>query len=399
MLRSRNRQSQKAPSSLDVSVFNAVIEWGDAGARLALARQLAAFMVARETPPEDREAVTAPVLRLLMDKEKEIRATLAEGLRAAKDLHPDIVFSIVADDDDIALPFLALSPALAGARQMAIFEAGDMARRKALAGRCDLEGKTVSAMALKGEMPVVEILLDNAAVTPSDDDLKRIYVRFRDESRVMKRLMSRADLPLEIRIAHVRATSEKMRQRMRAGTWIAPGDMRGLVVKAEESALMHILAQAKTSEELMSALAFMSRKEILTPSVILRAGCHGHVQVLEHAMAFLSGMSPKRAHGMAHGRNPLALRALHGKSGLPQGCFLLVRAIFDTARDMDYRNFSSEPIAPEAFGRALMSRLVSSYGRVPMLEKTRLVEVLARFCDDKTRALAERFTSGLLMAA
>ncbi len=397
MLRAKNRHA-KAPS-LDISVFDEIIASGDPATRLKLARQLAGLVAARSTPPAERQEVTPSLLKLLMDPVHEIRAAIADILCPVAQLHPDIIFAIAADEEDIALPFLALSPSVRGRRQLAIFEAGDLARRKALAGRCDIDEKTLSVMALKGEAPIVRVLLDNPSAQLHADDLKRIYVRFRDDPSITERLLSRPDLPLEIRIAHVRATTKRLREKLARRKWLPANDMQTLLASSEEDALVEILARAGNSSELMAALKFMSHKDALTPSVILRAGCHGHVMVLEHALAYLAGLPLRRANGLLNSKNGLSLRALYSKSGLPQSCFLLVRAIFETGRDLGLESFGDAAPAPAEFGRALLEKLVSGYDRVAVSEKARQVDILSRFCDEETRLLARHFRSGLLQAA
>ncbi len=393
------RKKPNTPPSLNISVFDRIIEGEDAATRKRLARQLAELVADRATPPAEREEVTGPLLKLLMDPQRDIRAAIAEILTPVAGLHADIVFAIAADDDDIALPFIRLSPSIIGGRQMAIFEAGDKARRKALAGRCDLEPKTVTAMALKGCRDIILTLLGNASIKISDADLKRIYVRWRKDVKVTEKLLKYPGLPLVIRAAHVRAASRRLREQLAKGGLMAGRDIQATVLRAQEDSLVDILTQARTRAELVEVLAFMSNREMLTPSVILRAGCHGHIRVLEQSLAFLAGVKGKRMARFVKSGRGLPLRAILAKSGLPQSCHLLVRAIFDTARDMAESEEHGRIAPPEAFGRALLEKLASGYDRIAVHDKTRQVELLARFCDDKTRVLAEHFCTGLLQAA
>ena len=389
---------KKVPS-LDISIFEDVIANGGADRRMALARQLAALVADSRTPPGEREDVTPCLLKLLMDPVKDIRAEIVRILRPVAGLHPDIVFAIAADEEDIALPFLNLSPSVTGVRQMAVFKAGDVLRRKALARRCDVDARVVEAIALEGEAETVLELLNNPALQLDNASAKRIYVRFRDDARITGLLLERPDLPLEIRIAHVRATSEKLRAHMNRTGWLAANDAGDVIAETEERAMVDILARARDSEELMASIGFMSRKNALTPSVILRAACHGHVAVLEHALAHLSGMSPERVHRLACGKGALSLRAVYNKSGLPQSCFMLVRAIFDVARALEQHSFGKARLSPEAFGRKVLERMASGYAMIPVAEKARLIDLLARFADDDTREMARRLGAGLQKAA
>src|SRR5262249_24965966 len=97
---------------LDVSIFDTVIETGDAQARIRLALDLAGLIGSPGAPESERNCVVPTVLKLATDPVKDVRCALADKLVGAADLNGDILFSIIADEDDIALPFLAATPAL-----------------------------------------------------------------------------------------------------------------------------------------------------------------------------------------------------------------------------------------------------------------------------------------------
>ena len=99
-------------------------------ARTKLAVQLAALLSAEETSKADAAQVVPVVLKLSVDPVKEVRRVLVDGLVPIANLHADILFSIIADDDDVALPFLAATPALNHWHMLAVLRVGDMARQQ-----------------------------------------------------------------------------------------------------------------------------------------------------------------------------------------------------------------------------------------------------------------------------
>ena len=90
---------------LDVSVFTGVLDIGDVDARMTLTRQLVALIADPATHRIEREQVTPVLLKLSVDPSVEVRRVLAEELALEPLLHPDVAFSIIADIDEIALPF------------------------------------------------------------------------------------------------------------------------------------------------------------------------------------------------------------------------------------------------------------------------------------------------------
>ena len=97
---------------LDTLVFHTVLATGDVDTRGKLARELAGFTANPETIEAERRAIIPAILKLAADPVFEVRRMLAEGLAAAGKIDPEIVFTIVADQDEIALPFLSAAVGL-----------------------------------------------------------------------------------------------------------------------------------------------------------------------------------------------------------------------------------------------------------------------------------------------
>src|SRR4051794_6043080 len=100
------------PTGLEVSLFDSIIDGGDAGVRCKLAGELARLAANSDTPESERRAVTPFLMKLAFDPDASVRKTLADGLVRAELLEADLVFAIVANDDEIALPFLAAARAV-----------------------------------------------------------------------------------------------------------------------------------------------------------------------------------------------------------------------------------------------------------------------------------------------
>ncbi len=399
MFRRKDKKGEMAQRRrLDTSLFEEIIDTGEAPARLRLGRQLARLVADGATHPQERMEALPCLLRLLMDPHKPIRAELARILTPFAGLHPDIIFTIAADDDDIALPFLERSTALRGKRQLAILRAGDVARLRTMARRADLDPEAVELICREGEAAVVAVLLDNAAARPTQADLKRVYARFRGEEAIVRRLLERADLPLEVRIAHVHHVAGNLRKRLRIGGWLPGVALPRSLVETEERALAEILSRAKQDEELARAVAFASSRDILTPAVIFRAAAHGHLAVLVHAMAYLGRVSPRRVRAMIGKRgSAMMLRALYRRCGLPEESFMLVRAMCDVARK---EGLPLEPGAVAAdFGLKVLERLATGYDMLGVAERARLSALLAQLADERTRTLAQQLDASLRQAA
>ena len=132
--------------SLDATVFDAVLEHGTAEERLELALQLAGLPCEPELAAADRAAVLPTLAALAADPDRDVREALAAVLAPCRTLDAEIMFSIIAADDDIAAAFIATTAALDRSRMLSILKVGDEARQCAVAARPDLEDDIVAKL-------------------------------------------------------------------------------------------------------------------------------------------------------------------------------------------------------------------------------------------------------------
>jgi uncharacterized protein (DUF2336 family) len=391
----RERARRETSAGLDTTVFDAVIEAGDPTACRQLAVELAAFLADPATPEVERQAVVPAVLKLAGFPDKSLRRVLAARLSQCAALHADIVFSLAAAEDEIALPFLAATRALDAWRMLAIFEVGDAARRIMLANRRDIHPEAVTAIAGRGCPASVAALLDNPACRPRPSDYRRMYERFVDEPDIVERLLERPDLPPELRILHARQAAARVESLLATRGWMAPGDAEAFLAEAEEAAILRIL---ETSEprHLDRLMAFLSTKDMLHASLILRAACRGRMAVVEQALSWLSSVPRKRVHALMVGQGSVALKAVFGAAGLPTASFPVFRAAVEAWRRIGP---SAVSMAAEAFGRHVVESLMTGFPDMPGPERAAQLELVSRFTEGRTRELAHRLRNKVAEAA
>jgi uncharacterized protein (DUF2336 family) len=387
--------TQETTPSLDIRVFLEVIESGDAAARTLLASQLAGFLSNPETPDNEREMVTPAVLKLAVDSVADVRRALVDGITYVANLHADIVFSIIADEDDIALPFLAATPALNAWHMQAILRVGDVARQTQVALRADITAEAV-ALAVRSAVPeACMALFENPCVRFSDVQYQTLYQRLGQHEGIVERLLACPDLPLDIRIMQAKRASSRMHILMTERGWISAHDAADLVADAEENAILKLLVEA-SDEELSRVIPFLIAKRLLTGSILVRAAACGDMHVVEWALGYLAGVGRMRAREMMAGRSLQGFKALHAKSGLPQSCYGLLQAACDVARDA--REEGTE-LDPHSFGRRLIEALMTGYEAMPASERGRHLDVIARYADDRVRLIAKRLKADIVRAA
>ena len=381
--------------SLDTRIFYDIIEAGDSVARTKLALQLSAFVANEDNSEGEREQVVPVILALCVDPVKEVRRTLVNGFAGVENLHADIVFSIIADEDDIALPFLNATPALNHWHMLAILRVGDDLRHQAIAKRPDISDEAVAHIVKSGSLELCLTLFGNAAVKFDVQGYHTLYTRFGQSPEMVDKLLSRTDLPLDIRILQAKRASNRMQQLMAEKSWIPANDAAELVADAEETAILRILVEG-SNEELARAIPFLVSKNLLVASIIVRSAAIGEMRVVQWSLAHLAGVSLSRAHELMYGRGFLGFKSLHGKSGLPQSCFGILQAACDVTRDAEREGVQLDP---ENFGRRLIEALMTQYENMPAADRAKNLEFIGRFAEDRVRQIAKRLKADIAKAA
>jgi uncharacterized protein (DUF2336 family) len=374
--------------SLDIAVLEAVIESGGEEAQLALTRQLCALMTNEETPLAEREAVLPVLLKLAVDESGDVRSAIAAGLAGVKDLQPDLLFCIVAGEDENALPFLGQTPALNAWHMMAVLRVGDQARQCTVAARADLTAEAIAYIVKAGPSAAVATMMDNISVKLTHADMHVLYERLGQVGEVADRLLALPNLPLDLRITQAKRAAARMRQLMAERSWISSLDASEIV-----SAVLQVLSGAQT-DDLLKALGFLAGKNQLTPALIIRAACLGEMRVVEASLAHLAGYAPARAANIMYARN--GMRALVAKCGLPHTCTGLLVAFADVVMEARHEGLN---LSRESFGRRLLEALMTRYENLSPHDRVRQIEYVSRFAEERARKIARQLKSDIQRAA
>ncbi len=380
---------------LDVSLLLSVLESGDVLARQKLASQLADMLVDPETNELEREQVVPVVLKLAADADPEIRLLLNERFVSLETLHPDILFALIADEDVLALPFLAATPALTAQHMFAILRVGDESRQCVIASRADITKPAAQYAKANAGAAVVIALLKNPSVIFSNDELRTIYTKFPSEPSVQDVITQREDCPNDLLVTHTKRTASRLRQLMAERGWTGAGDSHEFVADAEESTVLSIIANADDIV-MTQTLVFLVGKNLLTPSLIVRAACVGELRVVEAVLSHLSGYSAERTRDLMFGRGGSGLKTLVHKAGIPNNCLGVLTAACDTLKEASSDGIQ---LTAEAFGRRVLEALMTRYEFLSPTERSKQIEFTSRYAHERVRKIAKRLRSDMLRAA
>lgn len=380
-------------TGLDVTVLEAVIETGGVSARIALARQLCTLIAAEDTPDTEREAVLPVALKLAVDEERAVRAVIAEELSTVASLHPDLLFCVIAGEDELALPFLKITPSLNPWHMLAVLRVGDEARQCTVASRHDITAEAAAHIIKSSAVPVVLALMDNEMVKLETADMHALYGRLGQSGPLVDRLLALPNLPLDIRITQAKRAASRMRQLMAERSWLPANDASELVADAEDGAVLQVLANAPV-EELLRAISFLAAKNLLTPALIIRAACLGEMRVVEASLAHLAGYTPQRAASVMYGRG--GMKSMVSKCGLPASCVGILQAYADVVLEAREEGLN---LGRESFGRRLLEALMTRYEMLAPHDRAKQIDYVGRFAEERVRKIARQLKADIARAA
>ena len=382
-------------TGLDVTVLEAVLACGQIEARMVLARQLAALLSDPETPAIECEQVIPVLLKITTDTNRDVRRVLAEELVTIEDLHADLIFSVIADEDEIAIPFLLQTPSLNTWHVQAILRVGDDGRQSAIARRKNVSVEAQTYIVKSGTLAAVIALLGNRFAKLNAADLREIYQRLGKSGDLVECLLARSDLPLDIRIMQAKRAAVRLRQLMAERGWLPANDAADLVADAEENAILQVLGEAKP-EDRAEATNFLATQNMLTPSLVMRAACLGEMQVVSAALSHLTGQSAARVHELISTRGSSGIKSLVNRSGLPGSCHGLLSAASEVENELRHEGISLDA---DGFGRRLLETLMMQHGALSLRDQAQHIEFVGRFADDKVRKIARKLKADMLRAA
>ena len=108
------------------------------------------------------------------------------------------------------------------------------------------------------------------------------------------------------------------------------------IALAAERATVDLVDQAGRTADVRGFVSHLSATGRLTPSLLLRAMAHGHMNFFEWGVSELAGVPHHRTWLMIHDAGPLGLKAIYERAGLPARLFGAFRAAVDTFHAMEF---------------------------------------------------------------
>ncbi|MBL8542964.1 MAG: DUF2336 domain-containing protein [Hyphomonadaceae bacterium] len=342
------------------------------------ARALAAHKICRcideiELSAEERAHAEQIIGIMAQDAAVLVRRALAVALKNSPKLPREIANKLARDVETISLPVIMNSPALTDVDLVEIVRSCPPSKQVAVASREALSVEVTGAIASYAVPEAVERAIANDNAIFDEQGLSTALDRFAGLSSITEAMVYRDVLPVSVTEKLVAMVSGELFDHLVNNHELPPQIAIDLAMGARERATIDIVEQAARQSDLGRFVQQLNLNGRLSPSLLMRGLCLGHMDFVEYAMAELAGMPHQRMWLLVHDSGPLGLKAAFDRAGLPPRLFHSFRAAVDVYHSIDREGGANDRIT---FRKRMLERTLTLFQSVPKDDLDYLLEKL-----------------------
>ncbi len=342
-------------------------------ARAHAAHKICRCIEDAELSAEERAHAEGILAIMAEDAAVLVRRALAVALKNSPKLPRDIANKLARDIETIALPVILNSPMLTDADLVEIVRTCPPSKQVAVASRETLSTTVTGAIAEHAVPEAVQRAIANDNAAFDEDGLEITLTRFAGVSSITAAMVHRNELPLAITEKLVSLVAGEAFDHLVNNHELPPQIAIDLAMGARERVSIDIIEQAVRQKDIARFVQQLNLNGRLSPSLLMRGLCLGHIEFVEHAMAELAGIAHQRMWLMIHDSGPLGLKAAFDRAGLPPRLFPSFRAALDVFHSIDREGGVTDRMA---FRKRMLERTLTLFQSVPKDDLDYLLEKL-----------------------
>ncbi len=335
---------------------------------------------------QERQSAAQIMQIMADDATEQVRRALAVTLQNSPHLPRDLAVKLAEDIDSIAMPILASSPVLTDDDLIDVVRSGAAVRQMAIAGRKSVSTSVVHVMTKEARESAVAVLSSNNGAKFDRESFGATIDRFGKNTKVTDALITRDVLPIHVAEKLVALVSDEALTRLAKRHELPPQLAVELAEGARERATIDLVDQAGRTGDMQRFVQQLHLNARLTPSIIMRGLCMGHIRFVEWSLAELAGVPHSRTWLMVHDAGALGLRAIFERAGLPGRLYPVFRAGIDMVHELDY---DGGRLDRERFSRKMIERVLTKFQGLPTEELNYLLDRLDALSQSTRNTLAK----------
>jgi uncharacterized protein (DUF2336 family) len=341
--------------------------------RATAAHKICRCIEEAELSAEERAHAESIIAIMAQDAAVLVRRALAVALKNSPKLPREIANKLARDVETIALPVILNSPMLTDADLVEIVRSCPPAKQVAVAGRQTLSTTVTGAIAQYAVAEAVGRAIANDNADFDETGLQTTLERFSGVSNITAAMVKRNALPLSITEKLISLVSGEVFDHLVNNHELPPQIAIDMAMGARERATLDIVEQASRQRDIARFVQQLNLNGRLSPSLMMRGLCLGHIEFVEHAMAELAGLPHQRMWLLMHDSGPLGLKAAFDRAGLPPRLFPSFRAAIDVYHSIDREGAAQDRIG---FRKRMLERTLTLFQSVPKDDLDYLLEKL-----------------------
>lgn len=314
------------------------------------------------------------ILGVLSNDAKElVRRAMAITLRNSPNLPRDVALKLAQDVETVALPVLQNSPVFSNADLVELVLNAPEKKQAAIAARATLDSSVTDIIAEHGGREAVKTMAANDGADITERGYGFTLKRFETDHDIHEALIHREWIPPQVAEKMVSLVSGQLFDHLVNNHELPPQLAIELASGARERATLDLVEQAAHSSNLGRYVQQLQLNGRLTPSMVMRALCLGHMKFVEWAIAELAGVPHSKAWLMLHDAGALGLRTLLERAGLPQGMFKPFQIAVNVFHDLEYDGLDFDR---ERFRSKMIERVLTQFQAIPKDDLDYLLEKL-----------------------
>lgn len=326
-----------------------------------------------ELSAEERAHAESIIHLMAEDAATLVRRALAVALKNSPKLPRDVATKLAQDIDSIALPVILNSPVLTDSDLVEIVRACPPSKQVAVASREHISTTVTGAIAQYAAPAAVERALANDNALFDEEGLSTTLTRFEGVSSITATMVKRGELPVAITEKLVTLVTGELFDYLVNNHELPPQVAIDLAMSSRERATLDIVEQAVMQNDIRRFVQQLNLNGRLTPSLLMRGLCMGHINFVEYAMAELAGMSHQRMWLLINDSGPLGLKAAFDRAGLPPRLYPSFRAAVEVYHQMDREGGADDRVA---FRTRMIERTLTLFSAIPKDDLDYLLEKL-----------------------
>ncbi|WP_018995920.1 DUF2336 domain-containing protein [Hirschia maritima] len=323
--------------------------------------------------PKDRENADQIMRILAEDAAALVRRTLAVTLRSSPNLPPDLAVRLCRDIESVATPILKHSPKLSEDDLIELLLASSPEKQVAIAERDTVPESVVEVIAEHGNKEAVEAAALNEGASFSDRAYDTTLTRFEEDDDIKGAIISRDTIPIHIAEKMVSLVSGELFDRLVNDHELPPQLAIEIASGARERATLDLVEQAGKTSDPGKFVQQLNLSGRMTPSLIMRAMCLGHMNFVEWAFAELAGVPHSKAWLMIHDAGNLGLKTIFERAGLPNGMFPAFKLAIEVFHENPMDGGEADLIR---FRKRMTERVLTQFQAIPRADLEYLLEKL-----------------------